>query len=288
MADLRYLPLKAGTNEPALSGWPTKATSDRSTLEQWAREYPGCNWGILTGNYGDGPGVGVLDVDTKSDVDENGDPIGYGGFASIIMLEDLIGVDLSRLPMVETYTGAHLFFRYHGQLLSKVPWLPHLDVKADGHSGLGHQVAGPGTVRDGKWGERTYRLVRGSLDAIPFAPESLLTAIRSWRVAGAGGSFGGGSSVDLPATDHLREHGFRLGQRDNGFNTLAWKLVRNHYPHMDLVNQIAYEVYTHTDNPDNDPLPWSVVQRKIDRAARLLGPEIDAQFSWAKNLRSMK
>lgn len=274
LTELRYLPLYPGTNRPWLTDWPRLASSDPAVLDAWRSEFPGCNWGILTGN-----GLGVLDLDTK------GDPDGSGGFASMITLEDLIGVDLSVYPMVETYTGAHIYFRYHGSLPSKVPWVPHLDVKADG----GHQVAGPGTVRDGEWGERAYRMVRGSLDAIPYAPESLLTAIRSWRVAGAaGGSFGGGSAVDLPATDYLRQHGFRLGQRDNGFNTLAWKLVRNHYPHMDLVHQITYEVYTHTDNPDNDPLPWSVVQRKIDRAARLLGPEIDAQFSWAKNLRSMK
>lgn len=274
MADLRYLPLHPGTNRPWLTDWPRRASSDRDTVLAWASEVPGSNWGVLTGS-----GLGVLDLDTKSD------PEGYGGFASMVTFEELVGIDLSGFPMVESYTGAHIYFQYRGELPSKVPWLPHLDVKADG----GHQVALPGTVRDGEWGERVYRLVRGSLDAIPYAPESLLTAIRSWRVAGAGGgSFGGGSAVDLPATDYLREHGFRLGQRDNGFNTLAWKLVRNHYPHMDLVNQIAYEVWTRTDNPDNDPLPWSKVQYQIDRAARVLGPEIDAQYAWAKNLRSME
>ncbi|MCE0507951.1 bifunctional DNA primase/polymerase [Microbacterium sp. KKR3/1] len=274
MSEFRYLPLRPGTNVPWLSGWPKLATSDPAILDAWQSEFPGCNWGLLTGN-----GVGVLDLDTKSDRE------GYGGFASMITLEDLIGVDLSNLPMVETYTGAHFYFRYHGHLPTRVPWVPHLDVKADPVSsgGQGHQVALPGTVRDGEWGERTYTLVRGSLDAIPYAPESLITSIRSWRVSGAGGgSFGGGSAVDLPATDYLRQHGFRLGQRDNGFNTLAWKLTRAHYPHMDLVRQIAYEVWEHTDNPDNDPLPWSKVQYQIDRAEREIGPNAQAQLAWAK------
>lgn len=272
MSDLRYLPLRPGTNIPAIRDWPRLATSDPLVLDGWRAEFPGCNWGVLTGN-----GLGVLDLDTKSD------PDGYGGFASLIQVEDLIGVELSEFPMVETYTGAHIYFRYHGNLSSRVPWVPHLDVKADG----GHQVAGPGTVRDGEWGERTYTLVRGSLDAIPYAPESLLTAIRSWRVSGAGGgSFGGGSAVDLPATDYLREHGFRLGQRDNGFNTLAWKLVRTHYPHMDLVTRIMYEVWLATDKPDNDPLPWSTVQRQIARAEEHIGPDEQRMRSWAQSLRS--
>lgn len=254
-----------------MTGWTTRASSDRATLDGWALEFPGCNWGVLTGN-----GLGVLDIDTKSD------PFGFGGFDSLIRVEEETGADLTRLPLVETYSGAHLYFRYTGDLPSRVPWVPYLDVKADG----GHQVAAPGTVRDGEFGGRTYTVLRGSLDEIPYAPETLLAAIRTWRVGVAGGFGGGGSSVDLPETAWLREHGFRLGQRDNGFNTLAWKLTRTHYPHMDLVHQIAYEVWLHTDNPPNDPLPWSKVQSQIARAERSIGPDEQRMRSWAQSLRS--
>lgn len=273
MADLRYLPLRPGTNIPAATGWQHRASNDPAILEDWAREFPGCNWGILTGD-----GLGVLDLDTKRDEH------GYGGFTSMIDVEELLGVELAAHPMVETYTGAHVYFRYHGHLPTRVPWLPHLDVKADpvAAGGQGHQVAGPGTVRGGEWGERTYRLVRGSLDAIPYAPDSLITAIRSWRVSNASGSGGGGSSVDLPDTAWLREHGFRSGQRDNGFNTLAWKLTRIHYPRMDLVHQIIYEVWEHTDQPSGDVLPWAKVQAQIDRAEKSIGPEVTAQIEWAR------
>lgn len=263
---LRRIPLLRGTNRPALKGWPEKASRDPAMLGVWRREFPGCNFGIVTGN-----GIGVLDIDTKSDLH------GFGGYDSLIQVTDLLGIDLSNLPVVTTYSGEHLYFRYDGHLPSRVPWVPYLDVKADG----GHQVAAPGTVRVEPEGERTYTLVRGSLDSIPYAPSGLLDAIRSWRGVSRG-SWGGGSTVDLPATEWLRGHGFRMGERDNGFNTLVWKLTRTHYPHMDLVERIAFEVWQKTDNPPSDPMPWTKVQQQIIRAAERIGPEVDAQIEWAR------
>ncbi|MBH0053770.1 bifunctional DNA primase/polymerase [Salinibacterium sp. SWN139] len=270
MNELRYLPLRAGTNIPAVRNWPGLASADPAVLERWREEFPRCNWGVLTGH-----GIGVLDIDTK------GDAYGFGGFDSLIRITELLSLDLSNLPLVETYSGAHLYFAYEGSLPSKVPWLPHLDVKADG----GHQVAGPGTIRDGDHGERTYRLTRGSLNEIPLAPKALLTAIRGWRVpALSSGSAGGGTAVELPKVDWLREHGFRLGQRDNGFNALVWKLTRTHYPHMDLVHRISYEVWLQTDNPPGDPFPWAKVEQQIERAKNSIGPEIETQLNWAKRI----
>lgn len=269
----RLLPLRAGTNIPVIKNWPQLASADPAQHENWSREFPRCNFGLLTGD-----GVGVLDLDTKSD------PEGYGGFKSLIDVEEALGITLNGLPLVRTFSGAHLYFRYEGLLPSRVPWVPFIDVKADG----GHQVAVPGTVREVDGVERTYELKRGSFDDIPYAPAPLMTALLSWRAvsARAGSSGGGGSAVDLPATGWLREHGFRLGHRDNGFNSLAWRLTRHHWPHMDLVSQIAYEVWLHTDNPPNDPLPWSKVQQQIARAEERIGPDEQRMRSWAQSLRS--
>ena len=270
---LRYTPLKRGTNRAFLSDWPRRASADPDQWRAWSREFPGCNFGVVTGD-----GVGVLDIDTKS---AGPDDPGVGGFGSLIIVEEMLGLDLSNLPLVQTYSGAHLYFRYEGRLGSKVPWMPHLDVKADG----GHQVAAPGTLRGGTDGERVYTLLRGDLGDIPFAPEQLLQAIRQLGIPRYGGS-GGGHGVELPETNALRERGFRLGERDNGFNTLVWRLVRTHYPHMDLVRQLAFEVWQRTDNPDNDLFPWKKVEDQIARAEKAIGPDIEAQYNWAKRLRS--
>ncbi|PTT14644.1 hypothetical protein DBR36_15840 [Microbacterium sp. HMWF026] len=275
-SSLRVLPLRPGTNIPAIAGWPARATDDTAQIEAWREQIPGCNWGILTGG-----GLGVLDIDTKSAPEWS-----FGGFDSLIQVEELLELDLGDLPLVQTASGAHLYFRYDGVLPSRVPWIEHVDLKADAASGQGHQVAAPGTFRTDIPGEpRTYELVRGDLASIPYAPEALVRALREWRGSSNGSSGGGGSSVELPETDVLRRTGFRLGQRDNGFNTLMWRLVRNHYPHLDLVRQIAYEIWRETDNPPGDVFPWSKVENQMQRAVKSIGPDVEAQLAWASSLR---
>jgi len=51
---------------------------------------------------------------------------------------------------------------------------------------------------------------------------------------------------------------------------------------MDLVHQIIYEVWEHTDQPPGDVLPWAKVQAQIDRAEKSIGPEVTAQIEWAR------
>jgi hypothetical protein len=43
-------------------GYIDAATSDRSTLSQWAEQYPGCNWSVIP----QGSGIWALDLDTPS------------------------------------------------------------------------------------------------------------------------------------------------------------------------------------------------------------------------------
>lgn len=276
MTGLRYLPLRPGTNIPAIREWQNLASADPDQWAEWRREIRGCNFGLLTGN-----GLGVIDLDTKKAPEWS-----FGGYSTLIDLEDVLGVDFSIFPAVLTASGTHLYFRYDGHLPSRVPWLDWVDLKADASEGLGHQVAVPGTYRTDVVGApRTYEIIRGDLRSIPFAPDALMDAMRSWRGGARGGSGGAGSSVDLDAlggVERLRLDGFRDGQRDNGFNTLAWHLVRTHYPHMDLVWRIAWEVYQNTDVSASDPFPWSKVEYQIRRAAERIGPEVTAQIEWAR------
>ncbi|WP_109210594.1 MULTISPECIES: bifunctional DNA primase/polymerase [Microbacterium] len=255
MTDLRVLPLRPGTNIPAVKNWQNIATSDSTQIAEWRQMIPGCNWGIRTGE-----GVGVLDLDTKNAPE--GDP---GGFGSLIDIEELLGIDLSNLPLVTTAHGMHLYFRYDGHLASKVPWVPFLDVKADG----GHQVAGPGTIREDQEGiERVYTLVRGNLRAIPRAPDALLSAIRGWRV-GRPGNGGGSTSPgdDLPSTEEAIKHGLPLRRRNDFMHRLAcrWysKLGLDAHSEVWALARAVWDV-----TPGHDTFPWSEVETAVASALK--------------------
>src|SRR5689334_13710531 len=43
-------------------GYIDAATSDLSTLSQWAEQYPGCNWSVIP----QGSGIWAVDLDTPS------------------------------------------------------------------------------------------------------------------------------------------------------------------------------------------------------------------------------
>ncbi|MBT3271927.1 MAG: bifunctional DNA primase/polymerase, partial [Spirochaetales bacterium] len=49
---------------PAIKGWKEAATSDIEKIKAWDRQFPDCNWGIVTGLSS---GVLPLDLDRHSD-----------------------------------------------------------------------------------------------------------------------------------------------------------------------------------------------------------------------------
>ena len=256
---LRFLPLTPGTNRPAVPNWQNlAATADSEQVLAWRHQFRGgCNWGVLTGN-----GLGVIDLDTKND------PEGFGGFATIIDVEELLGIDLSNLPLVMTFSGAHLYFRYEGQLPSKVPWLPHIDIMADG----GHQVAAPGTVRQKNGIERTYTLVRGDLRAIPYAPEALVSAIRGWRIGRTGLPGSPSPGADLPSTETLIREGLPLGSRNDFLHKKACKW----WSKLGLeaateVEALALVVWDATS--EHDTFPWSEAKRAVRSAYEFVAQE---------------
>ena len=56
----RIFPLRPGTKLPMIEGWQAKATCDADQLETWAKQYPGSNWAMATGEPS---GVLVIDAD---------------------------------------------------------------------------------------------------------------------------------------------------------------------------------------------------------------------------------
>ncbi|MWB98310.1 bifunctional DNA primase/polymerase [Agromyces seonyuensis] len=259
----RLLPLRPGTNIPAIRNWQNLATDDHDQIFAWRQEFPGCNWGVRTGD-----GLGVLDLDTKNDEH------GFGGFDSLIDVQEHYGVDLSNLPVVQTASGAHLYFRYDGHLPSKVPWLPHLDVKADG----GHQVAGPGTRREVNGVGRVYEVIRGDLAkglrGVPFAPPELIEAIRNTRGSRRSGTGRGSPSAgaDLPSTEDAIRDGLPMGARDDFMHRLAcrWWSKLGLDAHAE-VYALGLTVWSET--PDHDSFPWSQAEKCLMSAHRFVSAE---------------
>lgn len=271
MNELRLLPLRRGTNIPAIRKWQNLATADPAQITAWQAEFPGCNWGIRTGD-----GIGVLDLDTKNAPEWS--PGGFGSFIDVCELLDLDQSRLSRLPMVETFSGAHLYFRYDGYLRSPVPWVDYIDVKADG----GHQVAAPGTVREVNGVERAYRVVRGNLRDIPYAPVELVEAIRTWKTSRSG--TGGGSpspGADLPTTEAAIRDGLPLSSRNDFMHRLACRWWSEQGLDAELaVFSLARAVWEATDG--RDTFPWSEVVTAVRSARKFQSDENDKREQIAR------
>jgi hypothetical protein len=89
----RLHPLRPRSKQAILKSWQLLATADLKNLEEWAREYPSCNWGAVAGRES---GFFAVDVD---------DP------AAMRLLEDEHG-DLPNGLATITARGYALIFRY--------------------------------------------------------------------------------------------------------------------------------------------------------------------------------
>lgn len=98
---------------PLVTNWQELATDSESQYLTWYKQYPGCDWGVKTGD-----GLVVLDFDVKS-----------GGMETYQGIKD-------SLP--ETFTvktkngGLHLYYQTNKAVRNKVGLLPGMDVRADG------------------------------------------------------------------------------------------------------------------------------------------------------------
>lgn len=274
-AGLPMVRLRPGTNRPSLTEWPQRATNDPVTLVEQCAESPDSNWGVLTGS-----GVGVIDIDTKSD------PQGYGGYASIIDLEELVDLSGWEPPRVRTASGEHWYFRYDGTLPTMIGWLPHLDVMADG----GRHVAAPGTVREIDGCEVIYELVRGDLAAIPPAPNALLAAMRSWRVRSTTLTASGAlrTTGDLPTDEEVLANGIEPGNRNNTLHDLAvrwWSQLRSPVAVWDM----AWRVWEVTPKePPHPPFDKREVETLVESARRYIERDDDRSASFIRAWMEMR
>jgi hypothetical protein len=111
-------------------GWQELSSNDPATIEQWAKDYPGCNWGIDTGKSG----LVVVDVDVKK----------HNGPENLDTFLERSNVDLPETLEVSTPSGGQHYY-YRGNGCCRTGWLKGVDIRA-----MGGVLVAPGSSVDGR------------------------------------------------------------------------------------------------------------------------------------------
>jgi hypothetical protein len=186
-------PLTPCGKVPLLKKWTTRATSDASQLACWEEEFPGCNWGVVTGTKS---GLLVVDCDGES---------GLNWLEARV--ED--GEALPESWAVTTDRGLHLYFELPAGLsiansVGKIA--VGVDIRAEG----GYVVAPPSIHPSGK----QYIIIDSSCPVSP-APDWLLNTIQLEPLAAV-----------QPARSPMRYDVLPEGERNDGLTRYAGALRR--------------------------------------------------------------
>lgn len=86
---IRVIWIPPGSKAPVMKAWPNAATTERTVIEQWALDHPGCNFGLVMGD-----GFVAIDID---------DPGKYPELKTL-------GLDLPPTRKHRTAKGLHLIY----------------------------------------------------------------------------------------------------------------------------------------------------------------------------------
>ncbi len=126
---LRVHPLRPRDKIPRFKGWQDLASSNPDTIDQWAKDHPEANVGIVPG---EASGVFILDCDLR-----------HGAYASLDKFKRLHG----EWPLTWTAltpNGWHLYFQHPGGRVRNYALDAGLEVKGDKGN-----VVGPGSIHPG-------------------------------------------------------------------------------------------------------------------------------------------
>jgi Bifunctional DNA primase/polymerase, N-terminal/Primase C terminal 1 (PriCT-1) len=151
----KLFPVEARGKKPMVKSWQKVAASDPEQLEMWATQFPGCNWGMVTGASS---GVVVVDID------------GPGGMASVAAWE-AAGQFLPKTRTHKTGNGKHYLFKCppDGIVRNSAGRIaPGTDIRGDG----GYVVSPPSVHPNGT----RYEVIDNSSPA--HLPDWLLQKVR--------------------------------------------------------------------------------------------------------------
>ncbi|MGL6195800.1 MAG: bifunctional DNA primase/polymerase, partial [Thermoguttaceae bacterium] len=166
IADKGYklFPLLPNRKMPLISGWKDAATCDASKLNNWAAEYPGCNWGLHC------DGVVVIDVDRISEL---GNPFaGRADFENVpSQITPGVGklLDADKKSLGDSPGRQYFFQRPAGKQWENKngKYAKNIDIKTNN----GYVVISPSAI-DGKCYEWTTPLTHVS--DLPTLPEDCI------------------------------------------------------------------------------------------------------------------
>src|ERR1035437_2800472 len=155
-------PCNAGKH-PIIGAWQVNASTDPSTISQFANRYPEANWGVVTGDV-----IDVIALDEKP---------GISGLENLRVLEAKLGLDVMKAAIVvKTGNGLQLWFRHdpEGRMRTTAGIRPGIDIRA-GHNGKGHgYVMAPGSRHANGSIYQIRSMGTGKLEP---APESLIAEL---------------------------------------------------------------------------------------------------------------
>ena len=291
------IPLEHGKNIPHRlilgSGWSPKAgtvgSQDPEIIKAWWEQDPIANIGIVTA-VSPLSHVLVIDIDTKP-----GKP---NGWESIFHLMEEYGPLPETTSVITPSGGTHLYYAMpEGEppVPGRVGWLPGVDIP--------WHVPVPPSAKLKAEIYVEYECAR-IVEQRPAAPTWLIADIRNrsrqsqrsirrgdtrnkprqpQRPIRAGGAHSH-SAAQLPSTDWFLRNGLRHSNRNNDCHRLACRLVRNHWPNLDLVRSIMYEIWLKTEQLGHT-FAWSEAMDCINSALRYVGPRVEEEIAWMRDLR---
>jgi putative DNA primase/helicase len=205
----KLFPLRARTKDGQLvKSWIAEATSDLAQLKQWAKQYPGCNWGMATGQVS---GVFVADLDG---------PEGEAWARALALPESLI---------ISTGKGCQVYFLtpLNVSIKNSVGAIaPGVDIRGDG----GYVVLPPSIHPNGK----TYTYLNAVSPLV--APDWLVELLTQDQPSSAPPPPQGPRQ---PATEAEKAYGVNIMKKACAeFAAVpAGKKLRNH-----AANKLAYTI----------------------------------------------
>jgi len=251
MEDFYIFPLSKGTKIPvAGSKWKDESTKNKDQIKKWAKEFPGCNWGVDTGKSG----LVVVDADIKN---------GKDGTIWYDFQNEIGNIWTPTLTVRTPSLGIHYIYKSpfgvsYASSVGKVA--EGIDIRA-----MGGYIVGAGSTLD-EYGGAEYKIIHNCLlEEVPEWFGKLLEAKRTPQ-ENKGKILSSDAEIDIErAKDYLINTAPPAIQGDAGDHTTFKVAAR--VREFGVSRETAFDLMAEFYNPRCEP-EWSLedLETKIRNA----------------------